>query len=197
MKTTHSQRSSSSVLLGCLTVRSQIIEAYLCGDMRMPTFRLGKGFVIRQRSSTSLATTPSLLRGSTIAPITNPGTQFAMADEPIRLDDGSYSMENRYLIRLFWSFGQCIEGFRHCRPVLCVDGTFLSGKYHGTLLTALSADATNKILPIAFAYVESENNDTWLWFLTLIKTRVVGHRQRVCVISDRHAGISSCIGYPS
>src|SRR6266540_7073994 len=30
--------------------------------------------------------------------ITNPGTQFAMADGPIRLDDGSYSMENRYLI---------------------------------------------------------------------------------------------------
>ena len=37
--------------------------------------------------------------------ITNPGTQFTMVDEPIRLDDGSYSMENRYLIRLFWSFG--------------------------------------------------------------------------------------------
>ena len=70
-----------------------------------------------------------------------------------------------------------------------MDGTFLSGKYHGTLLTALSADSNNKILPLAFAYVESKNNDSWLWFLTLIKTRVVGHRQRVCVISDRHAGI--------
>src|SRR6266542_5498945 len=112
-----------------------------------------------------------------------------MADEPIRLDDGSYTMENRYLIRLFWSFRQCIEGLRHCRPVLCVDGTFLSGKYHGTLLTALSADANNRILPLAFAYVESENNVSWLWFLTLIKTRVVSHRQRVCVISDPHACI--------
>src|SRR6266508_5237323 len=110
-----------------------------------------------------------------------------MADEPIRLDDGSYSMENRYLIRLFWCFGQCIKGFRHYRPVLCVDGTFLSGKYHDTLLMVLSADANNKILPIAFAYVESENNDSWLRFLTLIKTRVVGHRQRVCVISYCHA----------
>src|SRR5438105_1248500 len=73
--------------------------------------------------------------------------------------------------------------------LLCVDGTFLSGKYHDTLLTALSADVNNKILPLAFAYVKSENNDSWLWFLILIKTRVVGHRQRVCVISDRHAGI--------
>src|SRR6266498_4799922 len=98
-------------------------------------------------------------------------------------------MENRYLIRLFWSFRQCIEGFRHYRPVLCVDGTFLSGKYHDTLLTALSVDANNKILPIVFTYVESENNDSWLWFLTLIKTRVVGNRKRVCVISNRNAGI--------
>src|SRR5438105_15676768 len=37
---------------------------------------------------------PRLLRKMSIA---NPGTQFAMADEPIRLDDGSYSMENRYM----------------------------------------------------------------------------------------------------
>src|SRR6266498_1489103 len=68
MKMTHRQRSSSSVLLGCLTVRWEIIEAYLGGGMIMPTFRLGKGFTIRERSSTSLATTPSLLGGSTIAP---------------------------------------------------------------------------------------------------------------------------------
>ena len=34
---------------------------------------------------------PRLLRKISI---TNLGTQFAMADEPIRLDDGSYSMEN-------------------------------------------------------------------------------------------------------
>src|SRR5207237_1082462 len=35
----------------------------------------------------------------------------------------------------------------------------------------------------------SQNDDSLLWFLTLIKTRVVGHRQRVCVISDHHVGI--------
>ncbi|XP_062218620.1 uncharacterized protein LOC133918660 [Phragmites australis] len=121
--------------------------------------------------------------------MTNPGTQWAMADEPIRLDDGSYSTTDRYLIRLFWSFGQCIEAFRHCRPVVCVDATFLSGKFHGTLMTAMAADANNQIIPLAFAMVESENNDSWLWFLTLVRTRVVGNRERVCVISDRNKGL--------
>src|SRR5438105_15718123 len=43
-------------------------NAYLGGGIRILTFKLGKGFAIRQRSSTSLVTTPSLLRGSTIAP---------------------------------------------------------------------------------------------------------------------------------
>jgi hypothetical protein len=69
-------------------------------------------------------------------------------------------VEDFYLIRMFWSFGQCIEAFRYCRHVLCVDGTFLSGKYHAILLTAIAADANNQILPVAFAYVESENNDS-------------------------------------
>jgi hypothetical protein len=121
--------------------------------------------------------------------ITNPGTQWAMADEPVILQDGSSDTGSRYLIRRFWSFGQCIEAFRYCRHVLCVDGTFLSGKYHATLLTAIAADANNQILPVVFAYVESENNDSWLWFLTLLCTRVVGNIECVCIISDHNAGL--------
>jgi hypothetical protein len=73
--------------------------------------------------------------------------------------------------------------------VLCVDGTFLSGKYHAKLLTVITTNANNQILPIAFAYVKSENNDSWLWFLTLLRTHVVGNRERVCIISDHNAGL--------
>jgi hypothetical protein len=84
--------------------------------------------------------TPRLLQKISI---TNPGTQWAMADEPVILQDGSSDTGSRYLIRMFWSFGQCIEAFRYCRHVLCVDGTFLSSKYHATLLTAIATDANN------------------------------------------------------
>ena len=38
--------------------------------------------------------------------------------------------------RVFWAFGPSIEGFQHCRPVISIDGTFLYGKYKGTLLIA-------------------------------------------------------------
>ena len=70
----------------------------------------------------------------------------------------AYSSTDRYLIRFFWSFGQCIEAFRHCKPVVYVDATFLSGKYHGNLMIAMAADANNQIISLMFAMVESENN---------------------------------------
>ena len=38
---------------------------------------------------------------------------------------------DRVLRRAFWSFGCMIEAFKHCRPVLCVDGTFLTRMYEG------------------------------------------------------------------
>ena len=43
----------------------------------------------------------------------------------------------KVLHRVFFSFGVCIEAFTHCRPVICVDGTFLTGKYKGQILTAI------------------------------------------------------------
>ncbi|KAF1879675.1 hypothetical protein Lal_00033333 [Lupinus albus] len=44
------------------------------------------------------------------------------------------------LDRVFWAFKPCIEGFGFCKPILQVDGTFLTGKYNGTLLIASSQD---------------------------------------------------------
>jgi hypothetical protein len=44
----------------------------------------------------------------------------------------------------------------HCHPVLSIDGTFLLGKYKGTLLVAISCDADNALVPLAFALVERE-----------------------------------------
>jgi hypothetical protein len=79
-----------------------------------------------------------------------------------------------------------VEAFRHCRLVFSIDGTFLISKYRGTLLIAISCDANNKLVPLAFALVERENNDSWGWFLRLVRIHVVGPGREVGVISDRH-----------
>ena len=101
-------------------------------------------------------------------------------------------LQRPVLQRVFWCFPQCVEAFRYCRPVITVDGTFLNGKYRGVLMMANAFDPENQIVPIAFALVESENNESWNWFMDLLRRRVIHRRRsRVCLISDRHAGIMS------
>ena len=54
-------------------------------------------------------------------------------------------------------------------------------------------DANNKVVPIAFAFVESENAESWLWFLSQFKRAVVCERPNVYVLHDRHKGILSVV----
>jgi transposase-like protein len=77
--------------------------------------------------------------------------------------------------------------------VLSIDGTFLLGKYKGTLLVAISCDADNALVVLAFALVERENRDSWSWFLRLVRIHVVGPGREVGVISDRHQGILNVV----
>jgi hypothetical protein len=41
------------------------------------------------------------------------------------------------------------------------DGTFLIGKYKGTILTAVADDSNNQLLPLVIAFAEGENGDSW------------------------------------
>jgi len=60
----------------------------------------------------------------------------------------------------FWAFRPCIEGFKFCKLVVQVDGTFLTCKYHATLLTTIAQDGNRNIFPLAFAIVEGETKET-------------------------------------
>nr|CAE04262.3 OSJNBa0089N06.23 [Oryza sativa Japonica Group] len=99
------------------------------------------------------------------------------------------------LQRAFFSLGACINAFVHCRLVLCIDGTFMTGKYRGQILTAIGCDGNNQVLPMAFAFVESENTESWYWFLERVHIAVVRMRPNVCLIHDRHAGMLRAIDY--
>ena len=100
-----------------------------------------------------------------------------------------YNGQPNVFRRAFLSFSPCIESFKHCRPVLCVDGTFLTGKYKGQILTAIGVDANQQILTLAFAFVESDNKESWLWFLRHLKIGAVQDRPNICHIHDRHASL--------
>ena len=67
----------------------------------------------------------------------NPGLFWCThyLDSPL-LDNGVWK---HILQRVFWCFPQASESFQHCRPVIMVDGTFLMGKYKGTLHSLASS----------------------------------------------------------
>ncbi|XP_019451933.1 PREDICTED: uncharacterized protein LOC109354035 [Lupinus angustifolius] len=92
------------------------------------------------------------------------------------------------LDRVFWAFKPCIEGFAFCKPILQVDGTFLTGKYTGTLLIASSQDGNRRIFPVAFAIVEGETKEAWEWFFYNLRT-LVTPQPNICIISDRGTGL--------
>ncbi|XP_016167133.1 uncharacterized protein LOC107609641 [Arachis ipaensis] len=98
----------------------------------------------------------------------------------------------RVLHRVFWSYYPCIRAFRHCKPVVQVDGTHLYGKYKGCLLVAMSQDGNNNIVPIAFAIVEGETSDAWHFFLSNLRQHVVT-QDGVGLISDRHESINAAV----
>ena len=96
---------------------------------------------------------------------------------------------------VFWSFKPSIEGFKHCRPVLSIDGTHLCGKYKGMLLISMGCDRNNQLFPLTFAITEGENIESWGWFLACIRNRVT-QRTGICVIYDRHPGIMAALSDP-
>lgn len=74
------------------------------------------------------------------------------------------------------------------RKFIAVDGTFLKARFVQTLLFAVGIDANGKNLLLAWAIVESENTDSWTWFLVNLKAaipEVIGST----IISDRDKGL--------
>ncbi|XP_075074705.1 uncharacterized protein LOC142162272 [Nicotiana tabacum] len=62
--------------------------------------------------------------------------------------------------------------------VVAVDGTFLKSAYMGIMLTASTIDATGRILPLAYAIVDLENNASWKWFLSNSNMHMVKVQER-------------------
>ncbi|KAL5128149.1 hypothetical protein HKD37_14G040450 [Glycine soja] len=89
----------------------------------------------------------------------SPGSYFQILHDDFIVGN-TVSREHRQFHRVFWTFGQCKEAFKYCKPIIQVDGTHLYGKYRGTLLMATSQDGNGGVLPLAFAVVEGETLTT-------------------------------------
>ncbi|KAL5539101.1 hypothetical protein UlMin_045399 [Ulmus minor] len=83
----------------------------------------------------------------------------------------------------FFALAASKEGYKFCRPFVCVDGAHLKGKYKGMLFTVVCKDGNNSIFLLAWGVGDIENDSSWLWFFTKFKQ----------VYGDRHPSIAKAI----
>ncbi|KAH1213432.1 hypothetical protein GmHk_14G041400 [Glycine max] len=121
----------------------------------------------------------------------SPGSYFQILHDDFIVGN-TVSREHRQFHRVFWTFGQCKEAFKYCKPIIQVDGTHLYDKYRGTLLMATSQDGNGGVLPLAFAVVEGETLTAWSWFLAHLREHVTD-KNGICLISDRYVSIKSVV----
>ncbi|KAH1249957.1 hypothetical protein GmHk_05G013223 [Glycine max] len=121
----------------------------------------------------------------------SPGSYFQVLHDDFIVGN-TVSREHCQFHRVFWTFGQCKEAFKYCKPIIQVDGTHLYGKYRGTLLMATSQDGNGGVLPLAFVVVEGETLTVWSWFLAHLCEHVTD-KNGICLIYDRHASIKSVV----
>ncbi|XP_024176584.2 uncharacterized protein LOC112182337 isoform X2 [Rosa chinensis] len=70
---------------------------------------------------------------------------------------------------MYICLGALKNGFKAgCRAVIGLDGAHLKSAFGGQLLTAVGIDANNTTWVIAYAMVENETKDSWIWFLQLL-----------------------------
>lgn len=55
-----------------------------------------------------------------------------------------------------------------CRPIIFLVGCHLKSIYGAMLLCAVGIDANNGIYPFAYAVLEKEKRDSWLWLMISI-----------------------------
>lgn len=119
-----------------------------------------------------------------------PGTIIELETLPALSNEQIHISSARIFHCLFWTFQPCIKDFVFCKSVVQVDGTWLYGKYRGTLLMVVAQDGNKNIFPIAFALVEGETGDAQSVFVRNLRMCVTP-QSNLCLISDRHESIKS------
>lgn len=95
--------------------------------------------------------------------------------------------------RLFISFSASMHGFLHgCLPLVGLGGMQLKSKYLGTLLSVTSFDADGGLFPVAFAIVDVETDESWMWFLSEFHKLLEMNTEtipKLTILSDGRKGI--------
>jgi len=69
---------------------------------------------------------------------------------------------------------------------------FLTGKYHGTLLTAIIQEGNRNIFPLVFVIVERETKEALIWFFQSLRKHITP-QDNLCLTTNRGTTILSAL----
>ncbi|KAL2526972.1 SWIM-type domain-containing protein [Abeliophyllum distichum] len=76
--------------------------------------------------------------------------------------------------------------------MLFIDGTFLKGRFKCILLSTTAKNGNQGLHLLAYAVVDSENYDNWLWFLEHLRSIVQSTRE-LTFVSDQNVGLMEAL----
>ncbi|KAL0312256.1 UNVERIFIED_CONTAM: hypothetical protein Sradi_5624900 [Sesamum radiatum] len=116
--------------------------------------------------------------------VSNPGSTVVMKTEVD--EDSGVEM----FLRLYICLDACKRGYLEgCRPVIGLDGCHLKGPHKGVLLSAVGIDPNNCIFPICYCVAETNDKNSWGWFLEKLQHDIGMYDQnKWTIISDRQKG---------
>ncbi|XP_013583275.1 PREDICTED: uncharacterized protein LOC106292209 [Brassica oleracea var. oleracea] len=115
--------------------------------------------------------------------------------EDIETIPGATVGSKKRFYRLYMCFQAQKEAWKKtCRPVIGLDGAFLKWDIKGQLLAAVGRDGDNRIVPIAWAVVEIENDTNWDWFVKRLALDLgLENGNGFVIMSDKQKGLVKAV----
>src|SRR2546425_11566815 len=91
----------------------------------------------------------------------NPGSVVKFTPQPRNSERDPVTFSSIFVC--FQALKNCF--LRGCRPFIGLDGAHLKGEFGGVILSAVTMDGNNAVIPLAWAVVQSECKESWNFFL--------------------------------
>ena len=91
-----------------------------------------------------------------------------------------------YFERIYICLEGCKKGFlAGCRPIIGLDACHLKTKTGGQLMCDVGRDPNDEYFSFAYAVVEAETKDSWIWFLNLFLADIGDDKQWVFIYDQQ------------
>ena len=104
------------------------------------------------------------------------------------------SLDGRFL-RAFPCPSICVAAFHNSMKVIGLDACHIKARYCGVVLLVTVLDGNGSLFSAAIRIAERENEDTWKWFLLLLRNalHIDNEGEGIVAMSDREKGIENAL----